>query len=644
MIWRFILIILNSPLAFLRLVMYAIILLMLSTNSNAQKNNFEPELKAPSVSLIDSSAILQALITADSYKKTKPDWMKSIGEQALNKSIQLQFFKGIALSQKTLASYYYNTGQYPQADSLLQVAIPLLNQYASIADRANALNLKALLDMSFAKYYAAERGFENAYQLFLNAGDGKGQTKALHNLGVTNFYLTNYNKAIEFYVQALLKADSIKDYKIRAEILGNLGLSYSNQRDFANARKYLKSALQACAKNGNAWGVAQNFTGLGTMYFNMDKLDSAIYYQRCALYFYRFLGDQSGMAKTWNNIGEVFLMQENYSKALPYLDSSLSIRATNGEVYGLAISYSAMAKALAGLGRKQQAFQMLDSAALYTEMSGNDSRLSELFLSRSTIEEQYGDYKNALLNMKNYVNLRDSMYRKSKSRLAEELLANHAIEVQELELAKQSASIQELKSQRFLTALLLVLVVVILFAALAFYQKRMAVQKLKLAQSEAEKAATALSLQKAEVEQLQMKSDLEYKKRELSQLALYINEQHEFLESIKTKIHQQETGNIQSIEKELQLNLAIGKQRQAFDLNIDLINNEFYKNLKSRFPALTASELRLCAMLKLQLSSKEMASVLNISAKSVDMNRYRLRKKLQLEGETDLVAFLQELG
>jgi DNA-binding CsgD family transcriptional regulator len=277
-------------------------------------------------------------------------------------------------------------------------------------------------------------------------------------------------------------------------------------------------------------------------------------------------------------------------------------------------------------------------------MSGNDSRLSELFLSRSTIEEQYGDYKNALLNMKNYVNLRDSMYRKSKSRLAEELLANHAIEVQELELAKQSASIQELKSQRFLTALLLVLVVVILFAALAFYQKRMAVQKLKLAQSETEKAATALSLQKAEVEQLQMKSDLEYKKRELSQLALYINEQHEFLESIKTKIHQQETGNIQSIEKELQLNLAIGKQRQAFDLNIDLINNEFYKNLKSRFPALTASELRLCAMLKLQLSSKEMASVLNISAKSVDMNRYRLRKKLQLEGETDLVAFLQELG
>lgn len=625
-------------------VLCVLILLTFHYQSKAQNNNFEPELKAPSVSLKDSAEVLSALKTAESFKKTNPQWMQSLGQQALNRAIQLQFFKGIALSQKTLASYYYNTGQYSQADSLLQIAIPLLNKYATIADCANATNLKALLDLSFAKYDAAEKGFQHAHQLFVSANDGKGQTKVLHNLGVTQFYLTNYNKAIEFYVKALLKADSINDLKIRAEILGNLGLSFSNQRDFNNARKYLKSALQASANNGNNWGVAQNFSGLGTMYFNMNKMDSAIYYQRCALYFYRFLGDRSGMAKTWNNIGEIYLFQEVYGKSLPYFDSSLNVKIANGEVYGMAITYSAKAKALAGLGQKQMAFQLLDSAARYTELSGNESRLSELYLSRSTIEEQYGDYKNALLNMKNYVNLRDSIYRKSKDRLAEELLANHEMEVQELELAKQSAAIKELKNQRFITTLLLLLVLVILLAALAFYQKRMAVQKLKLARSEAEKAETALSLQKAEVEQLKMKSDLEYKKRELSQLALYINEQHEFLESIKTKINHQNEGNFQTIERELQLNLAIGKQRQAFDLNIDLINNEFYKNLKSRFSSLTASDLRLCAMLKLQLSSKEMASVLNISSKSVDMNRYRLRKKLTLEGETDLVAFLQEMG
>ena len=65
-----------------------------------------------------------------------------------------------------------------------------------------------------------------------------------------------------------------------------------------------------------------------------------------------------------------------------------------------------------------------------------------------------------------------------------------------------------------------------------------------------------------------------------------------------------------------------------------------YTNLSAKFPNLTTNELKLCALLRLRLSSKEIASINNITAKSVDMNRYRLRKKFGIEQHQDVNEIL----
>lgn len=167
-------------------------------------------------------------------------------------------------------------------------------------------------------------------------------------------------------------------------------------------------------------------------------------------------------------------------------------------------------------------------------------------------------------------------------------------------------------------------------------------EKNRLLEESKRKAAEA-ELRIAKVEQEQMKSELEFKRKELTQLALHINQQNEFLETIREDLKSAGSDDVRSISRDLEVKLNISKQREAFELNIDLINADFYQRLQQRFASLTEHDRKLCAMVRLGLSSKEIASISNISPKSVDMNRYRLRKKLELDNETDLSTFLAEV-
>ncbi|HEX5668445.1 MAG TPA: LuxR C-terminal-related transcriptional regulator, partial [Chitinophagaceae bacterium] len=82
---------------------------------------------------------------------------------------------------------------------------------------------------------------------------------------------------------------------------------------------------------------------------------------------------------------------------------------------------------------------------------------------------------------------------------------------------------------------------------------------------------------------------------------------------------------------------------EKFALHFDEVNDNYLKNLKSKFPKLTSSDLKICAYLKLNLSSKEIAQLTNISVRGVEISRYRLRKKLGLSSEQSITAFLESL-
>jgi DNA-binding CsgD family transcriptional regulator len=104
------------------------------------------------------------------------------------------------------------------------------------------------------------------------------------------------------------------------------------------------------------------------------------------------------------------------------------------------------------------------------------------------------------------------------------------------------------------------------------------------------------------------------------------------------------SGKLNSLKKLVDHSFSIDKDWEDFRLHFEQVHQDFFKLLKDRCPELSNSELKLCALVKLNLNMKEMSAILGISPESVKTARYRLRKKLQLSHEESLSDFIMDIN
>ncbi|HLO82459.1 MAG TPA: triple tyrosine motif-containing protein [Chitinophagaceae bacterium] len=145
-----------------------------------------------------------------------------------------------------------------------------------------------------------------------------------------------------------------------------------------------------------------------------------------------------------------------------------------------------------------------------------------------------------------------------------------------------------------------------------------------------------------------LESEIILKTKELADTSMHLVERSDALLKVKEELQKiyRKTNENHDIKKTLILLNDIEKNNDSwekFALHFDEVNDNYLKNLKARFPKLTSSDLKVCAYLKLNLSSKEIAQLMNISVRGVEISRYRLRKKLGLSSEQSITAFLESL-
>jgi DNA-binding CsgD family transcriptional regulator len=100
---------------------------------------------------------------------------------------------------------------------------------------------------------------------------------------------------------------------------------------------------------------------------------------------------------------------------------------------------------------------------------------------------------------------------------------------------------------------------------------------------------------------------------------------------------------ISSLIKRIDKEIDNEKQWKVFNTHIEQVYEDLFKKLKDKYPDLTPRELSLCAYLRMNISSKEIATLMNISARGVEISRYRIRKKLRLDREANLTEFMINL-
>jgi DNA-binding CsgD family transcriptional regulator len=100
---------------------------------------------------------------------------------------------------------------------------------------------------------------------------------------------------------------------------------------------------------------------------------------------------------------------------------------------------------------------------------------------------------------------------------------------------------------------------------------------------------------------------------------------------------------IKKVIKKIKSHLIDKEDWLTFQLHFSNSHSQFFKNLREKHPSLSSNEIKLCAYLKLNLSSKEIASLMNVAITSVEQSRYRLRKKINLDKDTNLVNYIQQI-
>lgn len=115
------------------------------------------------------------------------------------------------------------------------------------------------------------------------------------------------------------------------------------------------------------------------------------------------------------------------------------------------------------------------------------------------------------------------------------------------------------------------------------------------------------------------------------------------LDTIAKSINTVSQKEVLELIRNIDNDLKLDKDWQRFELHFDEVHSGFTKKLKEMYPDLTPSELRLCAYLRLNMTTKDIAQILNISVRGVEISRYRLRKKLKIDSDTNLVDFMPKL-
>ncbi|QJD97742.1 transcriptional regulator [Mucilaginibacter robiniae] len=177
-------------------------------------------------------------------------------------------------------------------------------------------------------------------------------------------------------------------------------------------------------------------------------------------------------------------------------------------------------------------------------------------------------------------------------------------------------------------------------------------QKFILEKEEALRKEAALNEQKIiRLKNEQLQADLANKNRELSNSAMNIVYKNELLQKLSDEITHLKDDNgktlspeqLRKLQKVIDEGMNDEQDWNIFENSFNEAHENFFKKLKSQHPELVPNDLKLCAYLRMNMSSKEIASLLNITLRGVEIRRYRLRKKLQLQHDKNLSEFLIEL-
>jgi len=450
----------------------------------------------------------------------------------------------------------------------------------------------------------------------------------------------DYNKAINLYLKCLRFSDSISsNYGLYLSNI-NLGNIYTNWGENKSASKHFIKALQSAIKNNDTIQIAGALNSIGNSYSNMAIYDSALIYYERAFLKYKSTTDLSNTAGTLNNIGTIYIKAHNdISKGNEYFLEAYEISKKTKNIKLMALLTINIASNYKKMEDYYRALHYIDISAFFA-----DSLKSKVFIMRvensyAEVYEKLDQYKKAYEHYLKYHKLQQEVFGEEKHRQFAEMKTKYETEKKEqqiIALNKSSELDQErIRKQRILIFSSISVLLLIVFVLLLFYR-----------QSKLKSELLSKDKQRLKLEKQNLMDKVSHKEREMVTTTMHLVQKNELLQKLKQQLDKitfdKFDSNLDNLSKDIDLNINVEKDWSAFRVHFEEVNPDFFNLLTKKFPKLTQNDLKICAYIKIGLSNKEIAQLLNILPDSVKSTKKRLKKKLSLTVKDSLIDFIRK--
>ncbi|MHA3789651.1 tetratricopeptide repeat protein [Flavobacterium hauense] len=544
--------------------------------------------------------------------------------------------------------YYGVTGKPDSTIYYTKKAITYLKDYPKI--RVKSLMNLAIGYRNKGEYTTSIKLLKQAVAIQKKLKNNLGLAIAYGEIATNYNYTTDYEKSIGYLTKAIKLLKDTKHKKELIVIKQKLAGTYVAKENYSFAIDLYRECADYLKQSDSKHNYYLTLISLGDALTHAKKYGEARKVLNEAALGVQSFGDKEHIGITAFRSAELEVALGNKAKATAEFEKAIKNLKESGSTRIIAMggSYINFLNKQSEHQKALKVIALIEGTKKFRN-AGNEEQLTYQNAIAETYKATNND-KEAIKAYQNTIVIMDSIASAQKAVAIEEIQAKFQTDLQReknLALEANNLSLQkQMETEKILMILYIFISVALIVLILLFlrgYWLRNRLQKEELKSIETEK--NVIRQQHMHEQELthSQKEIIEEKQRELTSTALRMANYQDNITDIIEKCNNNATLSVNDIKKELQLLMKQKDYWKQFETRFNTLHPEFGNMLTGKFPNLTKSDIEFCSLLKLNLSNKEIASLLQISHESAITKKYRIKKKMEIKDDSEFEKLLMEM-
>ncbi len=486
--------------------------------------------------------------------------------------------------------------------------------------------------------FGIQQDYDKALTFFLKAlaikrelGDARAIAQTLNNIALVYKYLDDYVRAIAYMKEALQLKHGLGDRAEVAFALNSMAVTYTEYGRYDTAKMYFDKMRELAVRHDLMDKWLEAIKNTGWLYVQQQLYDTAVFWYRKALDYEIEQKDTCAMARSFTHLGNIALRQGKYEEAITWIGKGQPISWQCGATNAWIKSLKSLVRAHFHLADYDHVLQLATTGERLCDSLGMQAHRAYFQEQLCKTYDTLGLSGQAFDHYKIWKNLQEQLASEAKQKQLARTKVQFDLSQKESELIGN----QQLLDRQHLIIMGLAVGIITLSVG-GYYLLAASRSKQKRSQSR----------------EKQLSQDLKSRSKSLTTCSLDNVKKTHLISDIQSRINQipQDTldhegrREVSRLKEQIRFHLSKARNHQDAVAMVKTADPDFYSYMASAYPQLTANELKVCTLARLNMNTKDMADILGISPQGAKVARYRIRKKLGMPTPQDFNTFFMQVA